>query len=94
MSYELVLMIKPNLTEDIAKKAVDEVKDFVKSLDGKIEKEDFWGKRKLAYEIKRMQEAYYAVLNISLDKAKYTKLPTKLNLSDSVFRYLITTEEK
>ena len=94
MNYELVLMIKPNLTEDNAKKAVAEVKDYVTSLSGKVEKDDFWGKRKLAYEIKRMQEAYYAVLNISLDKSKLEKLPTKLNLSDNTFRYLITTEEK
>ncbi|OGC49825.1 30S ribosomal protein S6 [candidate division WWE3 bacterium RIFCSPHIGHO2_01_FULL_40_23] len=88
MKFELVLMLKPNLSEEQVKKNVEDVKETIKAGSGSVEKEDFWGKRKLAYEIKRMQEAYYSILDLSIDSSAQKKLFLKLNQNPSVIRYL------
>jgi len=93
MNYELVVMIKPSLTEEQAKKKSDSIKGLITELEGKTEKEDFWGKRKLAYEIKRMQEAYYASLNFQFPEASVKKLSSKLSAEPDVVRYLLTASE-
>lgn len=92
MKYELVLMFKSNLTEDEAKKNINSVKEIIKSLEGNVEKEDFWGKRKLAYEINGMQEAYYTVCDINLNQPQVKKLNLKLNIEPTVVRYLLTSK--
>lgn len=89
MKYELVLMLKPSLSEDQAKKSIESVKEHVKTLSGKVEKEDFWGKRKLAYEINRMQEATYTFLNLELDPSQLKKLTSKISMNSDVVRHLV-----
>ncbi|MEK7595764.1 MAG: 30S ribosomal protein S6 [Patescibacteria group bacterium] len=93
MKYEVVLMTKPSLTEEQNKKVLDSVKDLIKSSDGKIEKEDLWGKRKLAYEIKGMQECYYASFDFTLTPTSLKKVTSKFNLLPEVVRYLVIKGE-
>lgn len=89
MKYELLLMIKEALTEEKAKEVFLSVKTFIASLGGKVELEDFWGKRKLAYKIAKSTDAYYALLNFTLDPKEIKKLNTKLKLENDMLRYLL-----
>lgn len=83
---------KPSLTDQGAKDLSNQVQDLIKSLDGKITKQDFWGKRKLAYELKHNTEGYYDVLSIELDPGSLDKFKQKLNLMPDLLRYLITAK--
>ena len=93
MKYELMFMTKPTLTEDEVKKNIEYVRGSVKGVEGVIIKEDFWGKRKLAYEIKRMQEAYYTVLDLDLSQSQVKKIASSLSSNGDIFRYLITKKD-
>lgn len=90
-SYELMLVIKPDLTEADVKKVSSEI---IKGLNKKAKSnEDFWGKRKLAYPMQKYTEAFYTVLNFESEPEFAAKLKTELNLNSSVLRYLLTASK-
>lgn len=94
MNYELIVMLKPTLSEDQSKKALTTVVDTLKSLSAKEIKEDPWGKKKLAYEISGFQDAYYAQVDFASTSEHIKKLSQKLNLNEDVIRYLVSKKGK
>lgn len=90
MNYELMTITKIDLGEEKAKEVSKNVQAIISSLNGKVTKNDFWGKRKLAYEVKHNTEGYYDVITFELDSDKVSKLKSKLNLVQEVIRYLVT----
>jgi small subunit ribosomal protein S6 len=90
--YELMTLTKGSQGEMKAKELSKEVVELIKSLGGKIEDADFWGKRTLAYKLEQETDGYYEVVNLELPKEKMTELKKKLNLKDNLVRYLITAQ--
>lgn len=90
MNYELMTITKIDLGEEKAKEVSKNIQGIISSLDGKVSKTDFWGKRKLAYEVKHNTEGYYDVITFEMDSDKVSKFKTKLNLVQEVIRYLVT----
>ncbi|MCS7093342.1 MAG: 30S ribosomal protein S6 [Patescibacteria group bacterium] len=87
MKYELTLLLKNE--EDL-----EEVKKIVSSFNGKIEKEEKWGERLLAYPIEKKKKAFYFSLLVSLDKNQNQKLKQKLNFEPRIIRYLMLSISK
>lgn len=88
-SYELVLIARPDLDEEANKAIVEKAKSVVTAQGGQVEKEDIWGKRRLAYEIKRHKDGFYALLTFKGEPAVEQELDRVLRLSDDVIRHLI-----
>ena len=80
--YELTLLLPE---ESEAKK----IKDLISELKGKIGKEDAWGKRNLAYPIKKNNSAYYFHWLIEIDQNKVNELKKKLNFNEKLLRFLL-----
>lgn len=81
------------LGEDGSRNLSNSVKDLISSLKGKVLNNDFWGKRKLAYEIKHESEAFYDVISFEMDSSNLSKLKSKLNLLEGLIRYLVTAQK-
>jgi len=92
--YEIMTITKADLGEQESKNTSKKISDLITTLGGKVTKDDFWGKRKFAYEIRGSTEGFYDVLTFEIDASKVEKLKTKLNLMTDVLRYLITAKEK
>jgi small subunit ribosomal protein S6 len=92
--YEIMTITKADLGEQESKNTSKKISDLIATLGGKVTKDDFWGKRKFAYEIRGSTEGFYDVLTFEIDASKVEKLKTKLNLMTDVLRYLITAKEK
>jgi small subunit ribosomal protein S6 len=91
--YEIMTIFNIDLSEDAVTKASDEVKSLITSLKGEIVNQDFWGRRKFAYQINHQEDGYYDVIKFDLSGDKLEELKKKLNLMSSVVRYLITALE-
>ncbi|MCS6956431.1 MAG: 30S ribosomal protein S6, partial [Patescibacteria group bacterium] len=65
------------------------IKDIIDSLKGKIEKEEKWGEKTLAYPIGKNKKAFYFHFLISIEKKNVKQLKQKLNFETKVIRYLI-----
>lgn len=86
--YELTVLYHPDLEMDIDK-ALAKVEKIIKSNDGKIVKADNWGKRKLAYPIRKEDHAVYVHYDVEFPGDKVGKIEGILNITDEVLRYLV-----
>jgi len=87
--YELSVLYHPDLEIDLDK-ATARVEKLVAASEGKITATDNWGKRKMAYKIKKQEHAIYVMYTLEMPTAGVKKLNDSLNISDEVIRFLIT----
>lgn len=92
-NYELVLIIQPDLDEASFNAAIDKVKGWITEAEGSVEKVDVWGKRRLAYPIKKQTEGQYALLTVKMEPTFTAKLEGNLRLLEPVMRFLIKLVE-
>ena len=86
--YEIAVLYHPSLEVDLTK-AEERVKKIVSDAGGKITATDNWGKRKMAYPIKKEEHAVYVFYTAELPSEGVKKVETTLNITDEVIRYLI-----
>lgn len=91
--YELTVLIRPDLESDI-EAPINKVRDIVKKADGEIKKEDNWGKKKLAYKIRKEDFAIYVYMDIVLPADAPLKISNTLNITEEVLRYLLVLADE
>ena len=90
--YELTVLIRPDF-EDI-EAPISKVRDIVKKAGGEIKKEDNWGKKKLAYKIRKEDFAIYVYMDIVLPADAPLKIRNTLNITEEVLRYLLVLADE
>lgn len=92
--YELTVLIHPDLEASLDL-ALGKVRALITDNGGEIIKEDNWGKKKLAYQIRREDFAVYVCFEVKLPNTAPLKISNTLNITDEVLRYLLVkTDEK
>lgn len=91
--YELTVLIRPDLESDI-EAPINKVRDIVKKAGGEIKKEDNWGKKKLAYKIRKEDFAIYVYMDIILPADAPLKISNTLNITEEVLRYLLVLADE
>jgi len=91
-SYELVFILNANLTEDDSTKLLGQVNDQITRLGGTVNETNQWGKRRLAYPIKRQAEGNYVLEKVQLNQTALKELDASLKLTEDVLRYLFIRE--
>ena len=87
--YEIAILYHPDLEIDLDK-ASKRVEKIFTDNGGKVTKTDNWGKRKLAYPIKKNEHAIYVFYMVEFPAANLQKVESTLNITDEVIRFLIT----
>ncbi len=87
--YEVAVLYHPSLEVDLSK-AEDRVVKIFTDNGGKVVATDNWGKRKLAYPIKKNEHAIYVFYTVELPGENVAKIESTLNITDEVIRFLIT----
>jgi len=85
--YELTLILKPTLTEEQADAIIEKFKLS-------IVHRQVWGKRMLAYPIRKEKEGLYIYLVIELPESNVSSLEEKIRLNEQIIRHLLVTAEK
>ncbi|HLD94166.1 MAG TPA: 30S ribosomal protein S6 [Anaerolineales bacterium] len=92
--YEITYIAHPDLDADAFTQLNDQVKGWVKDSGGEIEKVDVWGKRKLAYPVKKQSEGQYVLLHTNMEPAACGQLERQFGLQESVLRFLIVAADE
>lgn len=87
--YEVAILFDPGLEVDL-EKATSRVEKIFADNGGKVVNTDNWGKRKLAYTIKKQESAIYVIYTLELPGESVKKVESTLNITDEVIRFLIT----
>ncbi|MCQ4042126.1 30S ribosomal protein S6 [Streptantibioticus rubrisoli] len=91
--YEVMVILDPDLEERAVAPLIENFLGVVRDGGGKVEKVDTWGRRRLAYEIKKKPEGIYSVLDINAEPSVVKELDRQLNLNESVLRTKVLRPE-
>lgn len=91
--YELTVVINPTLDEEAIKAELSDVQALIERFGGTIEKVDEWGKRRLAYEINKVNEGFYTFITFSAEPSTPIELEKRMRIKENVLRYLVIAEE-
>ena len=84
-NYELMVILDPDLEERTIAPSLDRFLTVVTKSGGTV-KTEIWGRRRLAYEIRKQVEGIYAIVTIESEPAAVAELDRQLNLNESVLR--------
>ncbi|TDC20920.1 30S ribosomal protein S6 [Streptomyces sp. 8K308] len=84
--YEVMVILDPDLEERAIAPLIESFLSVVREGNGKVEKVDTWGRRRLAYEIDKKPEGIYSVIDLQAEPAVVKELDRQLNLNESVMR--------
>jgi small subunit ribosomal protein S6 len=87
--YEVMVIIDADLEEETIRAAVERWLQLIESKGAQRGYVDFWGKRRLAYEIKHRTEGYYVVFQAKSEPPAMSELHRVLSLADEVVRHLV-----
>jgi small subunit ribosomal protein S6 len=91
--YELVAVISPEVDEEGISKIVDKVSQSIDSRGGVVEDVKKWGKRKLAYPIRKFMEADYVLARFKLTPKSVKELEGEIGALGDILRYLVVKVE-
>jgi small subunit ribosomal protein S6 len=88
--YELICIFQPELDENAFKGALEKVQGWVGEAGGSVDKTEVWGRRKLAYPIRKQAEGQYVLMNVTLDPKSTGELERNIRFLEPVLRHMLT----
>ena len=91
--YETIFILHPSFDEEAVKANIEKFQGVIENGGGKVENVDFWGKRKLAYEINKVNEGYYTLIIFEANPELPKELDRVFRITDGVIRHIIVKNE-
>jgi len=92
--YEIMIILDSNLEERAVQPTLDQFLKVVTGGGGKVDKVDVWGKRRLAYQIEKKPEGFYAVVDLTAEPNIVLELDRQLNLNEGILRTKVMRPEQ
>lgn len=91
-AYELVFIVHPELDDTMFKDLIEKVKGWITDSGGQVSKVDVWGKRRLAYSLRKQKEGLYVLIQAQMAPTSCAVLERNLRLQEPIMRYLLATD--
>ena len=88
-SYQSILILKPDLDATQVDQALEKISEFLKKNGGSCLKVEKWGKKRLAFRVKKIRFGYYLNIYHTCDNQNVASLETEYKLFEQVIRYLV-----
>jgi len=92
--YELTLVVNPDLTSEDQKELLIRIKKIVSDFEGEVKENQDWGRKELAYPIKKAQSGYFFWWLLSVGEEAVSQLDKKIRGEESLIRYLLVRREE
>ena len=93
-SYQSVIILKPDLDETQVDQAITGIEDIIKNQGGTFLKVEKWGKKRLAYKVRKNRFGYYLNLYHTCENAHVAAMEEKFRLFDPIIKYLVVRLEE
>lgn len=90
--YEMIFIQNPSLDEEAVNANIEKFKGIIENGGGSVDNVDVWGKRKLAYEINKVNEGFYTLVNFTASPELPKELDRVLRITDGIMRHIIVAE--
>ncbi|MDD6213489.1 MAG: 30S ribosomal protein S6 [Clostridiales bacterium] len=91
--YELAIVLSAKIEDEERAAALEKVKGYITRFGGTVTNVDEWGKKRLAYEIQKMKEAYYYFIQFEADAACPSEVEKHVRVMEPVIRFLCVKPE-
>jgi small subunit ribosomal protein S6 len=85
-AYEVMVILDPSIEERTVENSLGKYLDVIRKDGGTVESVDVWGRRRLAYEVKKNAEGIYAVLSLTAEPATVKEFDRQLGLNETILR--------
>lgn len=92
--YELTYIVHPDLDENALKDVIEKTSSWITESGGEVLKIDLWGRRKLAYSIRKQNEGQYVYTEVKMEPQFCRQLERNLRLLEPVMRYLLILKDE
>lgn len=92
--YELALVVNARVEDDVRAAVVEKAKEYVTRAKGQITDVEEWGKKKLAYDIQKMSEAFYYFVQFDAEPTAPAEIEHRMRIMDNVIRYLCVKQDE
>lgn len=92
--YELAVVVSAKVEDEERNAVVDRCKALIERFGGTITEVDDWGKKRLAYEIQKMKEAFYYFIRFDAESTVPAEIESRIRIMDNVIRYLIVKQDE
>jgi small subunit ribosomal protein S6 len=87
-TYEILFIADPNLSEPDVDTLTAQVQGYAEKEGGKIDKVEKWGKKRLAYEVRRQREGYYVLLTVLGGAPLVKEVERRIKVTDGIIRHI------
>ncbi|MFQ9510575.1 MAG: 30S ribosomal protein S6 [Lachnospiraceae bacterium] len=91
--YELAVVVSAKLEDEERAAVIAKISEYITRFGGTVLNVDDWGKRKLAYEIQKMKEAFYYFIQFESDANCPNEVENNVRIMEPVIRYLCVKQE-
>ena len=91
--YELALVVNAKVEDDVRTATVEKAKEYITRYGGTVTEVEDWGRKRLAYEIQHMREAYYYFIQFEADTTCPAEVERHVRIMENVVRYLCVRKD-
>ena len=92
--YELAVVVSAKIEDEERAAVVDKCKALIERFGGTITNVDDWGKKRLAYEVQKMREAFYYFIHFDAESSVPVEIESRVRIMDNVIRYLCVRQDE
>ena len=92
--YELAVVVSAKIEDDARAATGEKCKALIESFGGQVTNVDDWGKRRLAYEVQKMKEAFYYFIQFDAESTVPAEIESRVRIMDNVIRYLCVRQDE
>ena len=92
--YELAVVVNAQIDDEARTAVIDRAKELIARFGGTVTNVDDWGKKKLAYEIQKMNEGFYYFIKFDAEGSAIAEIESRMRIMDNVIRYLCVKQEE
>jgi small subunit ribosomal protein S6 len=92
-TYELMVLLHPDLEIDV-EAPIAKIDSLIEAVGGRVTKRDNWGKKRLAYRIRKQDFAIYVYFEMQLDPSKVSQLDSTILITEEVLRHILVVHEQ
>jgi len=91
--YELALVVNAKVEDDVRTATVEKAKEYIARFGGTVTEVEDWGKKRLAYEIQHMREAFYYFIQFEAEADCPAEVERRVRIMENVVRYLCVRKD-
>ena len=92
--YELAVDVSAKIEDDERAAVVDKCKALIERFGGTVTNVDDWGKKRMAYEVQKMKDAFYYFIQFDAETSAPVEIENRIRIMDNVLRFLIVKQDE